>query len=195
MAHLHLKNCITKRPDWILIAWLIFGIIFVTLLGALFHFVYEWSNQNYWIAPFFSVNESVWEHMKLAFWPLLIFAIFTYLFLRKRINNYITGVAEGIFLTILLIPFFFYIYTYYFDDNIIADIIIFILSIAFGFLLSYYIFKANTLPPEIQLLECLGLFVLAVAFITFTYCPPICDLFRSFVNGEYGLEGFTPVNS
>ena len=43
-------------------------ILSVSLLGTLLHFTYRWSGRNPLIAP---VNESVWEHMKLLFFPML----------------------------------------------------------------------------------------------------------------------------
>jgi hypothetical protein len=42
------------------------------LLGALFHNMYEWSGNNTIVGLFFPVNESVWEHLKLVFYPVLI---------------------------------------------------------------------------------------------------------------------------
>ena len=49
--------------------------IIIAAIGALLHFTYEWSNNNSLIATFSTVNESTWEHLKLAFFPILIFGI------------------------------------------------------------------------------------------------------------------------
>ena len=51
------------------------GYIAVAILGTLLHFVYEWSGSNMIVGLFSSTNESTWEHMKLAFYPMLIFSI------------------------------------------------------------------------------------------------------------------------
>lgn len=40
------------------------------LAGFVLHFVYQW-RPNAVTALFFPVNESLWEHIKLVFWPFL----------------------------------------------------------------------------------------------------------------------------
>ena len=53
------------------------GIIFVTIAGTLSHFVYEWSGKNPFLALFlFPINETTWEHMKLVFFPSIVYATF-----------------------------------------------------------------------------------------------------------------------
>lgn len=47
----------------------IIGIIFVLVLGTIFHFLYEWTENNFVVGLFAPINESVWEHMKLVFFP------------------------------------------------------------------------------------------------------------------------------
>lgn len=49
------------------------GAIFTIGFGALSHFFYEWSGFNRAVGVFFAANESVWEHLKLAIFPTLIF--------------------------------------------------------------------------------------------------------------------------
>lgn len=58
-----------------LINYQIFSSIFAIILGALLHFTFEWSNKNLLVAAFSSVNESTWEHLKLAFVPMFISTI------------------------------------------------------------------------------------------------------------------------
>ncbi len=53
----------------------IFSAIFAIILGTLLHFAYEWSGNNAFVGSFSSINESTWEHLKLAFFPMLITAI------------------------------------------------------------------------------------------------------------------------
>ena len=43
------------------------------LLGSLNHFIYEWSGENVVAGLLFATNESVWEHIKLALLPMLLF--------------------------------------------------------------------------------------------------------------------------
>lgn len=50
-----------------------------TVAGSfLFHFLYVWT-QNGLIALFSAVNESIWEHVKIVFFPYLIAAGIEYM--------------------------------------------------------------------------------------------------------------------
>ena len=51
------------------------GAVFVLIAGTVSHFVYEWSGNRPAVGLFFPVNESVWEHMKLVFFPMLFYAL------------------------------------------------------------------------------------------------------------------------
>ena len=49
---------------------------FVTAaFGTLSHFVYQWLPLPL-VSLFFPINESIWEHLKLLFWPLLLAGAF-----------------------------------------------------------------------------------------------------------------------
>ena len=50
------------------------GLIFVSVSGVLLHFAFDWSDGSFFIAPFSAVNESIWEHMKLIYISLLVYA-------------------------------------------------------------------------------------------------------------------------
>ena len=50
--------------------------VIASALGVLFHFMYEWTGENAIAGLFFPINESTWEHMKLVFFPMLVYGIF-----------------------------------------------------------------------------------------------------------------------
>ena len=56
--------------------YIIAGYLFTAVFGTLSHFLYDCSGQNLFIALFAPVNESIWEHMKLSFFPVLLYAFF-----------------------------------------------------------------------------------------------------------------------
>ena len=62
--------------------WIGFGV--VTLAGTILHFLYDWTGGSIWAALFSGVSESVWEHMKLLFWPLFFFALVQRQFFRDQ---------------------------------------------------------------------------------------------------------------
>lgn len=55
--------------------WRIIAILFSVVVGSLLHFVYGWSGENRIVGAFSAVNESTWEHLKLAFFPMFIIAV------------------------------------------------------------------------------------------------------------------------
>ena len=50
----------------------LFRFIFISVLGVLLHFTYEWSGDNAVVGLFSAVNESTWEQLKLLFFPFLL---------------------------------------------------------------------------------------------------------------------------
>ena len=71
--------------------WELWGFAVTSLLGTLLHFLYDWLGKSVWVAPFSGVNESTWEHMKLLFWPMLLFAIVQSFFFRERRDFWSVG--------------------------------------------------------------------------------------------------------
>lgn len=58
--------------------WKMISILFSLVVGTLLHFTYQWSGENAFVGLFSAVNESTWEHLKLAFFPMLFMAIVGY---------------------------------------------------------------------------------------------------------------------
>ena len=87
------------------------GFIFTSIAGTLLHFAYDWSNQSIFLAPFSAINESIWEHMKLLFFPMFVFAMIEYYFMGNEYDNFWCIKLLGITLGLLLIPTLYYTYT------------------------------------------------------------------------------------
>ena len=156
----------------------IIGIIFVLITGTLAHFLYEWSGNNYIAGLFTPTNESIWEHMKLLFFPMLIYSLIIIFKFKKTYPCIISSLCFGILAGTLLIPIFYYGYTSIVDKDIfILDIGIFILSIIIAFRLSYKLTLSCSLEPYTFLL-CCSICVLFICFILFTYCPPKARIFE-----------------
>lgn len=159
------------------------------ILGTLLHFIYEWSGNNVIIASFSAVNESVWEHLKLVFYPMLILGVIEYYFVKNIANNYIEAKAIGIFTAISFIVISFFTYTGIIGTNFfIIDILIFIISIILGEWTSYKLMKRkNESTIQTKILAGGILIFLLSCFVIFTYVTPQVNLFRDFTNGTYGI--------
>lgn len=161
--------------------YIIFGIIFTIAFGTLLHFVYQWSGSNSIVGLFSPVNESVWEHLKLLFYPMSLWIIFGYFKFGKSNPNYISAALIGLLSGLILIPVLFYTYTSITLESILAlDITIFVLSIIVAFFIMRYILKNYnlrflTLKTGIFLWE-----VLFILFVLFTIFPPNLPIFKEF---------------
>ncbi len=115
------------------------GIIFVTIAGTLSHFVYEWSGKNPFLALFFPINETTWEHMKLIFFPSIVYATFMAYKLHPLYPNIISALSAGILLGTFSMPVIFYTYTGILGfHTLLFDIVTFLLSVMITFLSAYF---------------------------------------------------------
>ncbi|HUX75523.1 MAG TPA: DUF6512 family protein [Anaerolineae bacterium] len=163
------------------------GIVLIILAGSALHFAFEWA--DYWrpAALIAAANESTWEHLKLGFWPGLMFALVEYPFIRKSVNNFWVAKALGLLAMPTVIVVLFYGYTVLAGQNyLLADIMTFILAVIIGQLVSYRFLVTGEIRPAIQRHGPIGLAVMAVAFSLLTYYPPRFFLFEDPRTNEYG---------
>lgn len=160
------------------------------ILGTILHFTYNLSGGNSFIGTFSAVNESVWEHLKLAFFPMLILGIIEYFFVKNISNNYIEAKTIGIFLAISFIVVAFFTYTGILGvDILILDILIFITSIILGETISYKLMKReNESNNKTKVLAGIILIFLLFSFIICTFNPPKVNLFRDPITKTYGID-------
>ena len=165
-------------------------IVISIILGTILHFTYNLSGENNFIGSFSAVNESVWEHLKLAFFPMLILGIIEYFFVKNISNNYIEAKTIGIFLAISFIVVAFFTYTGILGvDILILDILIFIISIILGEAISYKLMKReNESNNKTKVLASIILIFLLFSFIICTFNPPKVNLFRDPITKTYGID-------
>ena len=156
--------------------WQFFGFGVTSLLGTVLHFLYDWLGKAWWIAPFSGINESTWEHMKLLFWPMLIFAIAESFFFRDR-EDFWCVKLRGILLGLLLIPVIFYTY-----NGIIGkspdwvNIAIFFVAAAVSYIYETRMLKDAPRPCSSPL-AISALILVAILFILFTFKTPTIGIF------------------
>lgn len=156
----------------------VIGVVFVLLLGTLSHFLYDWTRQNPVIGLFTPVNESIWEHMKLVFFPMLFYGAGLLFFSKKNRPCIRASLCSGILFGTLLIPVLYYAYTAVLGKNIFAlDLAVFVISVLSGFLLFYRL--AASCRCKRCFFICGVLCVLFACFLLFTYHPLDLELFRN----------------
>lgn len=170
------------------LVWELVGIAFVFLVGALLHFVFEWSGESRIAGLFASVNESVWEHFKQGFWPMCIYGAIEYGFLRKRTNNFFTAKAAAVYLIPVITGLSFYGYTAIIGKEIlIVDILIFLVAVVIGQLTSYRILTSSRLPAYTNGISIFFIIVQALVLMLFTFYPPHLPIFLDSNTGTYGI--------
>ena len=169
------------------ILWQAAGFAVATFGGTILHFLYDWTGGSILVAPFSGVNESAWEHMKLLFWPLFLFALVQQLFFRDQKNYWCVKLAE-ILLGLILIPVLFYTYNGIFGKSPDwINIAIFYITAALVFLFEWWAFKRNRLDCKRPWLAFAAICLIAVLFVVFTFAPPQIPLFRDPLTGSYGI--------
>ena len=167
--------------------WQLWGFAVTSLGGTLLHFLYEWLGEAVWIAPFSGVNESTWEHMKLLFWPMFIFAI-AQSFFFKDIENFWCVKLRGILLGLALIPVLFYTY-----NGVIGkspdwlNIAIFFVSAAIAYIYETRLFNVDKVPCKFSKLTLAVLCVISLLFVVFTFVTPEIGIFKDPVTGTFGI--------
>ena len=155
------------------------GILFVIALGTLCHFLYDWTGRGALVGLFTPVNESIWEHIKLLFFPMALYSVFMSRRLKEDFPCAGPALCAGILYGSILIPVLYYTYTGILGKHYAAaDIAIFFISVLAAFIRSYRLsISCHTLGFRYLFLalDCL----LAVSFWIFTFYPPAIPLFIS----------------
>jgi len=168
--------------------WELSGALFILLVGSILHFVFEWTGEFLPVAPFAPVNESVWEHLKMAFWPALVWALIERAPLRGRVNNFLLAKSAGILLMPPVIAAFFYTYTAILGHHLLAlDATSFVLAILAGQYVSFRLLTGDERNPVEARLFMILIIVAGLMFVTFTFVPPHVGLFMDGPSGQFGI--------
>lgn len=167
--------------------WEMWGVIVSILLGSTLHFTYAWSGHNPLVAIFSAVNESTWEHLKIAFWPTFVFAVIEWFIFSKDVKNFCLATMVKLFSMPIIIMTLFYGWLAIFPDNFIWDISIFVLAVILGYYFSYRLMKI-TKPLGWEKISLVIILIGLLKFSFFTYFPPKIFMFQDPIKGGYGIE-------
>jgi hypothetical protein len=166
----------------------IVGVFFVFLCGTLLHFLYNWTNGSTLGILFGSVNESVWEHIKIFAMPYIVWGVIELAFSIPYFRQFVVAKVLGLYLLCALIISFFYLYTMILGRHILfVDITSVFVWIAIAHIFSY---KVTTSSKDLRQLFplCLGLlFLFSAMYFSFTAVPPHINLFKDPITGMYGI--------
>ena len=157
----------------------IFMIIFLFLLSFLWHFMYDWF-PCVLTSIFFPVNESIWEHMKIIFYCLLIGSV-----LEKRGNNYYLNILVKplvgvLFYLIIFIPLYLI-----FGESMVISLSLMLFTYIIMELLGIKISKQEEL--NIKALPIIIIILISILFSILTFYPLHNFLFFDSVKLGYGI--------
>lgn len=154
------------------------GIFFTLIAGTISHFIYEWSGNNFILGFFFPINESTWEHMKLCFFPMLLYSFYMNRMLKQDYPCVTSALLCGILCGTFLIPVIFYTYSGILGRNFLPlDIATFALSVLVGFRTVYRLSLSCRASSHTVFLRLLAV-ALAVCFFVFAYQSPDIGIFQ-----------------
>lgn len=154
----------------------IIGFIFVSIAGVLLHFAYDWTGNNPFVGLFATVNESTWEHMKLLFFPMLVFQAFQCLKLKDTYPGIFCGGLYATIISTFSIPVLFYGYQAILGEtNAVVNISIFFISVLIGMIWNYLL--ATRAEGNCRFIIFLTI-LLIMGFFFFTSHPPKGILFQ-----------------
>ncbi|MCR3955026.1 MAG: DUF6512 family protein [Gudongella sp.] len=163
------------------------GLVFLIIMGLAFHELYKATGITILgiISP---VNESKWEHWKMAFFPMMIIGGIEYFILGLRGSNYLFSLMAGSVAFLLVTFGGIELYGMIVGKaHIFVHVTTFLMGAVAGQLLRYHI-MANTRESSAFLI--LGIIVTGVLlaiFTLFTFNTPRYEYFRDSLTGTYGI--------
>lgn len=171
--------------------YMLYGIIAIVIASTLNHFLYEFSGEMTIVGIFTAINESVWEHLKLAFYPTLLWWILGYfIYCRKMyidIKKWVISMILSLTICPIIIVTFFYTYTGALGiESIVLDIFSLILGVFVGQIVAFKYYKNNQYSEIVVYFLLLVLILEIVLFTYFTFNPPNIPIF---IDSTTGLRG------
>lgn len=173
-------------------AWILWGIPVLWIMGFIFHSMYDYTGKILFIGLFCPVNESVWEHLKLTFYPILFWFGIGYIILSKSCKidstKWLICTVISIFISSLFVIAFYYSYTGALGiASIILDIMSLIIGIFLAQIICVHIYKYGKGHNVSFYISLILLGVLIVIFTYYTFSPPKFPMFRDSLSGKYGI--------
>ena len=166
--------------------WL--GVVVISVIGTLAHFFYDWSGHNRIIGLFAAVNESTWEHIKIALTPTFLWSFYDGAIYGWNPNYFLAKLVSLLILAVF-IPAVFYSYQKINKKPLIfIDIASFYVAILLSQLAFFAIIASSPVNHILQYFACIGTFVFFGCFMTLTLAPLKTFLFKDPLNGKYGFR-------
>lgn len=155
--------------------------ILYLVLFSLLHFGYDWTQWGF-LKHFCGINESVFQHLKMAFWAYLITNVIEYILIKGKTKNFW---FPRLFSTII-IPWIIFL-VWYLAPAVYGKLSLAILEVFWAIFVTYIAgliaglieknFQKNDFTTGLKIAIIMLLIISALLYILFTYKVPYVDLF------------------
>ena len=167
---------------------MVLSIIVISVIGTISHFLYDLSNHNKIIGLFTAVNESVWEHIKIAITPTILYSLYDGIIYGFN-PNYFSAKLISLLSLCVFIPLIFYTYQIFTKKPIvIIDILSFYSAIIISQLFFYRIINSPPVNKLVQYISVVGLFIFFGSYLLLTLLPLKNPLFKDPNTNKYGYN-------
>ncbi|MDO5517866.1 MAG: DUF6512 family protein [Clostridium sp.] len=161
---------------------ILLGIPFIFLISIPLHSAYEFSENNSIVGIFTPVSESIFEHLKLSFYPMLLWWFVSFLILSKKKNisapKWFVACTFSLIAAPIIIVALFYINTGAFGIHSLAlDIFSLFLAVSIAQILGLHLYKHKNANIYDLYSAISVIFVIILLFTFFTFCPPEYPIF------------------
>lgn len=151
------------------------GWIWNILVGTLLHFTYAWSGDNRVVGLYSAISESVWEHLKLLFFPALVYTVLEYLWIGHCKSGYVLVRAKATLLGMLTITMLYYTYSGIIGQHfLVADLLTFLIGTT---VTAWYTWRRVPQASGGDWVGVLLFAIVAVCFGVFSLFPPTHGIF------------------
>ena len=170
----------------------VFGMVFTVVLSVPFHFLYRWTGGSPAAAVFLPVNESVWEHLKLTFYPMALWwlAVCPFLLRRKKVEFsrlFISFAVAALSAPVIIVSLFYTLQGAFGVESLVSDILILIIAVILSHRLALGVYRREGPSKGWFILAVIAVVLLVSAFTVFTFFPPRLPLFQDTPTGKYGI--------
>lgn len=166
--------------------WELGGVLVVFLVGSLVHIAGHLIEVSPPVFGFTTVNESLWEHLKMGFWPVVGVALVQYPWLGDRHANFLVAKVASAFTIMGVMLVTVLTYNYFSTDPVLIDIGTFAATCCLGQAVSYLVLQAEPVGQRTRRVALGAAVAVAVSFWLFAVAPPPVDLFRDPITGGFG---------
>ena len=160
-------------------------------VGSLLHFVYDWSGHRRFAALVGAVNESYWEHVKIAVWPVAVAQVVLLAAGGWRYLGFVPAMTIALYSIPIAMIGLVFLYKSIAKRNILwLDIAMFALVIATAQAIFVLVLTELSASAATIVISAAFLAGLVASFLRFTVRPPAePDVFVDPRSGKYGLRG------